>query len=49
MAKVKDAVKVFADKKEWKKLVQKAMQQDFSWERSAKRYVELYERLLPKF
>jgi len=46
---MKESAKIFSNKKEWKKLVQKAMQQDFSWERSAKRYVELYERLLPKF
>lgn len=45
LAKVKEAVKVFSNRKEWKKLVQKAMQQDFSWDRSAKRYAELYERL----
>lgn len=45
-AKVKEAVEIFSDKRVWKKLVQKTMQQDFSWERSAKRYVELYERLL---
>src|SRR3972149_6677506 len=44
-AKIKDAMQIFADKKEWKKLVQKGMQQDFSWERSAKRYVELYGKL----
>jgi len=45
LAKIKESAKIFSNKKEWKKLVQKAMQQDFSWERSAKRYVELYERL----
>jgi len=45
LAKVKEAIKVFSDKREWKRLVQNAMQQDFSWERSAKRYVELYEKL----
>ncbi|MBI3399327.1 MAG: glycogen synthase GlgA [Deltaproteobacteria bacterium] len=45
LAKVKEAIKVFSNKREWKRLVQNAMQQDFSWERSAKRYVELYERL----
>ena len=49
LAKMKESAKIFSNKKEWKRLVQKAMQQDFSWERSAKRYVELYERLLPKF
>jgi len=45
LAKVKEAVKVFSNRKEWKKLVQKTMQQDFSWDRSAKRYVELYGKL----
>ena len=45
LTKIKEAVKIFSNKKEWKRLVQTAMQQDFSWERSAKRYVELYERL----
>jgi len=48
LTKIKEAVKIFSNKKEWKKLVQKAMQQDFSWERSAKRYVELYEKVLTK-
>jgi len=48
LAKIKESAKIFSNKKEWKKLVQKAMQQDFSWERSAKRYVELYEKVLTK-
>ena len=46
VVKVKKALEAFSDKKEWKKLVQNAMQQDFSWERSAKRYVELYKKIL---
>ncbi|MBI5326724.1 MAG: glycogen synthase GlgA [Deltaproteobacteria bacterium] len=46
LTKIKEAVKIFPNKKEWEKLAQTAMQQDFSWQRSAKRYVELYERLL---
>ena len=32
------------DKKGWDRLVRNAMARDFSWERSARRYVELYER-----
>lgn len=44
--KIKDALCVFANRKEWKRLMQKAMQQDFSWQRSAKRYLELYENIL---
>jgi len=46
IVKVNKALEAFSDKKEWKKLVLNAMQQDFSWERSAKRYVELYKRLM---
>ena len=32
------------DKKGWERLVRNGMARDFSWERSARRYVELYER-----
>ena len=46
IVKANKALEAFSDKKEWKKLVLNAMQQDFSWERSAKRYVELYKRLM---
>jgi glycogen synthase len=37
---------VFADRAAWQRLVQNAMAQDFSWERSATRYVERYRQLL---
>ena len=33
---------------EWKKLVETGMQQDWSWSRSAKKYVELYEKTLAR-
>jgi starch synthase len=46
--KLKEAVKVYKDKKEWKALQTKAMKEDFSWERSARRYLELYELALGK-
>ena len=39
---VRGAVHVFADTKRWQTLVQRAMQQDFSWDRSAAQYVNLY-------
>jgi len=43
---VKEAVKVFADKGAWERLVMNAMKCDFSWEKSAKEYVSLYERVI---
>jgi len=39
---VKRAVRAFKDKAQWKKLVLKAMQCDFSWEKSARHYIDLY-------
>ncbi len=42
---VQRAVKAFGDQKSWGKLMQKAMQYNFSWEQSAKQYVRLYEKL----
>jgi starch synthase len=30
----------------WLKLMERGMEEDFSWERSAKQYVNLYEKLL---
>jgi len=40
------ALRVYRDKDEWAGLMQRGMQQDFSWQRSAKQYVDLYERAL---
>ncbi|MFQ5428284.1 MAG: glycogen synthase GlgA [Thermodesulfobacteriota bacterium] len=36
------AVEVFKDRKKWAELQQNAMREDFSWEVSARRYMELY-------
>ena len=36
----------FVDQKNWQRLMQNAMAQDFSWQRSVQRYIEVYERLL---
>ncbi len=41
---VERALAVYARPKQWKKLVFSAMQQDFSWRRSAKQYLELYKK-----
>lgn len=44
LAAVSQAVEVFADRSSWHRLMQNAMAQDFSWERSALHYVALYRR-----
>jgi len=41
---VERALKLFSRPKQWKKLVFSAMQQDFSWRRSAKQYLDLYKK-----
>lgn len=43
-AMINQALLVFKDKKKWFKLINKAMQCDFSWGESAKKYMELYEK-----
>jgi starch synthase len=45
---IKKALKVYQDKKKWKRLMLAGMQKDFSWEASAKKYVQLYEKALQK-
>ncbi len=46
MKEIKRAVKLYQDKESWVKLMKNAMSQDFSWHASAKKYVELYKKLL---
>lgn len=46
--KVKEAVRVFDDKKAWDALRKRGMTEDFSWENSAKKYVNLYELALKR-
>ncbi len=38
------ALAAFQDKKSWKKMMQRAMAQDFSWDKPAQEYVRVYER-----
>ncbi len=40
------ALRVYRDKEEWTSLMRRGMQQDFSWQRSAGQYVELYARAM---
>ncbi|MFQ5963519.1 MAG: glycogen synthase GlgA [Candidatus Scalinduaceae bacterium] len=44
--KVKEALCVFANKEKWLQLMTNAMSQDFSWERSARAYIELYKKAI---
>ncbi|MCR4418417.1 MAG: glycogen synthase GlgA [Ignavibacteria bacterium] len=46
MKEIKRALKLYQDKESWVKLMKNAMSQDFSWHASAKKYVELYKKLL---
>jgi glycogen synthase len=39
-------VSLFADRARWQALVQRAMRQDWSWNRSAQAYEALYTRAL---
>ena len=45
VASLKRALAVFSRKRTWIKIVKAGMGQDFSWDRSAKKYSELFERL----
>lgn len=40
------ALSLYSDKKSWRKIVRNAMKADFSWERSAKEFMQLYQRAL---
>jgi starch synthase len=40
------ALDLFTDRRTWLKMVRRAMSQDFSWTRSAERYLEVYRRAM---
>jgi starch synthase len=40
------AARTFSDRQRWRRLVLNAMAADFSWDRSARRYLELYETII---
>ncbi|MFW6268811.1 MAG: glycogen synthase GlgA [Bacillota bacterium] len=42
---IQRAVKMFQDKDRWKKLAGRAMKQEYSWKRSAEKYLELYRSI----
>jgi starch synthase len=43
---IREAVALFTDLKAWRKLMANGMKADFSWEQSARKYLELYKSLL---
>jgi starch synthase len=40
---IKRALRVYADRRAWRRLVLAGMRQDWSWEKSARQYLELYK------
>ncbi|MBP1648457.1 MAG: glgA, partial [Bacteroidetes bacterium] len=45
---VQRAVQAYADQAVWRKLMKTGMNKDFSWEASAKKYIQLYRSLVKK-
>jgi len=45
---VKRAIRVFKNKEQWERLIKNCMKEDFSWEKSAKKYIKLYELAIGK-
>ncbi len=46
LRELKRALKIFGDKKTWTKIMRNGMKSDFSWNSSAKKYIELYKTVL---
>lgn len=45
---IKRAKRSFKNKRLWKKIIKNAMRKDFSWKKSAKKYLKLYKSLIKK-
>ncbi|HUX61729.1 MAG TPA: glycogen/starch synthase, partial [Ignavibacteriaceae bacterium] len=46
LKELKRALKLFEDKKTWMKIIRNGMKSDFSWTASAKKYIDLYRKIL---
>jgi starch synthase len=46
LATVVRALETYKDKASWQKIIIRAMEQDFSWDKSAKKYLSLYHRAI---
>lgn len=45
---VKEAMSLYKDKKKWQAKINRGMKANFSWQESAKKYIELYKKLIAK-
>lgn len=45
---VKEAAALYKDKKKWQAKIKRGMKANFSWRESAKKYIELYNKLIAK-
>ncbi|MDO8550394.1 MAG: glycogen synthase, partial [Ignavibacteria bacterium] len=45
---VERAIRTFFDKETWKKIQRNGMAKDYSWDNSAKKYIELYKKAIEK-
>jgi starch synthase len=43
---IKKALNLYQNKEKWQKLIEEAMKKDFSWQKSAQKYLKLYKKLL---
>lgn len=43
---IRRALAAFHDKKLWKAMMQRAMEEDFSWQKPAEEYIQVYERIV---
>jgi starch synthase len=48
VATIKEAISLYQDKKRWQAKIKKGMEYNFSWEESAKKYIQLYKRLVTR-
>ncbi len=48
LAAIQRALVAFGDQPTWKKLMKNGMAKDFSWEASAKKYIQLYRSLVKR-
>jgi len=48
LAAIKRAVAIYPKTRKWRRIVKEGMRQDFSWARSADKYLELYQRAMSK-
>jgi starch synthase len=45
LACIREAIEVFSDAPRWQQLMIRAMSQDWSWDKSARQYLQLYQNL----